>query len=278
MFNTLDHPLVSHLATTIMMSGINPGLPLEPLELHDDLSPASESPKEKEIDILSTDLPSSPGYTPVVTYPGHYGASLEEYVYWARVQREEERQMELDGEEAKPSTIIDLAMSMFRKKKEGPSYSSSSDTGSEPSSDEKKVFKPATETTEWSTPQLEGITDPKTLESLSSARTMRIAGATSIFFLITTDILGPSSAPYGMSQNGWAQGNILFFVFFIAAGSASYAIQWLFLQLDSTRYPVKTYGDFCHRLVGPWFRHCISILQFLQLIMFVLHSLCGTLS
>lgn len=185
------------------MSGNVPELPLAPLELLDDLTPSSESHKEKE-DIQSADSPSSPALTPAITYPGHYGASLEEYVYWARVQREEERQQELNGEEAKPSTIVDLVMSMIRKKREASTTNlSSSDTESEPNSD-KKVIKPETETTELSTPQLEGITDPKTLESLSTARTMRIAGATSIFFLITTDILGPSSAPYGMSQNGWA--------------------------------------------------------------------------
>lgn len=69
-----------------------------------------------------------------------------------------------------------------------------------------------------------------------------------------------------MSQNGWAQGNILFFVFGLAASLAAYAVQWLFMRLDSSRFPVKTYGDLGHRLIGPWFRHLISFLQFLQLV------------
>lgn len=72
-----------------------------------------------------------------------------------------------------------------------------------------------------------------------------------------------------MSQNGWAQGNILFVVFGLAAGFAAYGLQWLFLRLDSSRFPIKTYGDLAHRLVGPWLRHIISFIQFLQLIMFV---------
>lgn len=45
---------------------------------------------------------------------------------------------------------------------------------------------------------------------LDSQRMLRIAKAYSVFFLITTDILGPSNAPYAVAQMGWVPGVILY--------------------------------------------------------------------
>jgi amino acid permease len=40
----------------------------------------------------------------------------------------------------------------------------------------------------------------------------------------------------------------------------------LFLKLDSDIFPIRTYGDIGARLFGESFRHFISILQTLQLV------------
>lgn len=213
-----------------------------------------------------------PPYHGELAYPGNNRASLEEYIYWAKVQREEERQDELRGIGPEGFNIVGTFLGLYRKapwkRREAARAETALTESPVQSIDEKgnPTGKPETLTTDLSTPQLEGIHDPRQLEALTTARKMRIAGAVSVFFLITTDILGPSSAPYGMSQNGWAQGNILFFVFGACASSAAIALQWLFLKLDSSRFPLKTYGDIGQRLMGSWMRHLISVLQFLQLI------------
>lgn len=50
-------------------------------------------------------------------------------------------------------------------------------------------------------------------------------------------------------------------------------ILWrLFVRLDSLRYPIRTYGDLAHRLLGPGARAGVTALQSLQLIVNV--SIC----
>jgi hypothetical protein len=39
----------------------------------------------------------------------------------------------------------------------------------------------------------------------------------------------------------------------------------MFLQLDSTRYPMKNYSDIAFRIYGPVARHIVNILQSIQL-------------
>lgn len=43
-------------------------------------------------------------------------------------------------------------------------------------------------------------------EDARASRALRLAGWMSIFYLITTDILGPFSAPFAISQVGWVTG------------------------------------------------------------------------
>ena len=51
-------------------------------------------------------------------------------------------------------------------------------------------------------------------------------------------------------------------------------ILWrLFCQLDSDRYPIKTYGDIAERIFGTQFRHFCNALQTLQLVINVSFSL-----
>ncbi|KNZ72606.1 N amino acid transport system protein [Termitomyces sp. J132] len=102
---------------------------------------------------------------------------------------------------------------------------------------------------------------------------MRAASWSSIFYLITTDILGPFNAPFAISQVGWVPGIVLYCVnalsIILVGLAALYCglILWrLFIRLDSQKYPVRTYADIAERLLGNGARHVCTVLQTIQLI------------
>ena len=47
---------------------------------------------------------------------------------------------------------------------------------------------------------------PDELERETASRALRLASWASVFYLITTDILGPFNAPFAISQTGWVPG------------------------------------------------------------------------
>ncbi|EPQ55716.1 hypothetical protein GLOTRDRAFT_75865 [Gloeophyllum trabeum ATCC 11539] len=117
------------------------------------------------------------------------------------------------------------------------------------------------------TPTEKGRTvSPHQQELLNARRALRTASWLSVFYLITTDILGPFNAPFAFSQVGYAPGVILYVVM---GGVACYTglILWrLFCRLDSEQYPIRTYSDIAERIFGRWFKHFCTVLQTLQLI------------
>jgi hypothetical protein len=44
------------------------------------------------------------------------------------------------------------------------------------------------------------------LERKNASRALRLASWASVFYLITTDILGPFNVPFAISQTGWVPG------------------------------------------------------------------------
>lgn len=61
-------------------------------------------------------------------------------------------------------------------------------------------------------PNKEHVEIPMTAEEeerAAASRSMRLASWISIFYLITTDILGPFNAPFAISQVGWVPGKSL---------------------------------------------------------------------
>ncbi|CAA7271203.1 unnamed protein product [Cyclocybe aegerita] len=103
-------------------------------------------------------------------------------------------------------------------------------------------------------------------ERANASRALRLAGWGSIFYLITTDILGPFNAPYAISQVGWVPGVVLYFVMGIMALYTGLILWRLFIRLDSVRYPLKTYADIAERIFGRGARHVVNILQSIQLL------------
>jgi amino acid permease len=103
-------------------------------------------------------------------------------------------------------------------------------------------------------------------ERENASRALRLASWASVFYLITTDILGPFNAPYAISLVGWVPGVVLYFVMGILAGYTGLILWRLFIRLDSPRYPVRTYADLGERIFGRTARHVCNVLQSIQLI------------
>lgn len=103
-------------------------------------------------------------------------------------------------------------------------------------------------------------------EWTNASRAVRTATASAVFFLITTDILGPFGLPYAFATTGWGPGVALYTVFGFMAGVSGWLLWACFMGLDSYQYPVKSYGDLAFRLYGQSARYVFNILQSIQLI------------
>ncbi|PYH81842.1 hypothetical protein BO82DRAFT_310027 [Aspergillus uvarum CBS 121591] len=95
-------------------------------------------------------------------------------------------------------------------------------------------------------------------------RAARTATWGSIFYLITTDILGPTNVPWAISVSGFLVGRALYTVFGIMAYYSGMQLWKIFNGLDSTRYPMRNYGDVAFRIFGPIARIVVNILQSFQ--------------
>ncbi|KAI9566624.1 transmembrane amino acid transporter protein-domain-containing protein [Boletus coccyginus] len=108
----------------------------------------------------------------------------------------------------------------------------------------------------------------------AASSSLRTATWGAIFYLITTDILGPYSTPFAFAQVGYGPGVACFIAFGVMAAYSGLLLWHMFLKLDSDRFPLRSFGDLAYRIYGSWFRilHYIeilavcNILQGLQLI------------
>ncbi|KAI0687986.1 transmembrane amino acid transporter protein-domain-containing protein [Cytidiella melzeri] len=101
---------------------------------------------------------------------------------------------------------------------------------------------------------------------INARRALRTASWWAVFYLITTDILGPFNAPYAFSQVGYVPGVILYIVMGFVACYTGLLLWKLFCALDSEHYPIRTYADLGERIFGSWFKNLCAVLQSLQLI------------
>lgn len=104
-------------------------------------------------------------------------------------------------------------------------------------------------------------------EWINANRALRTATSSAVFYLITTDILGPFGLPYAFASMGWGPGCALFTVFALMAGYSGYLLWQIFLGMDSYEHPIKSYGDMGYRLYGQWLRWLFNALQAVQLIL-----------
>lgn len=108
-----------------------------------------------------------------------------------------------------------------------------------------------------------------------AARALRNASWGAIFYLITTDILGWSQTPYVFANTGYGLGVGIFLLMGLAAFASGIMIWRTFLGLDSSRYPIMSFGDPFLRLYGPRMRHFINFMQSLQMFLSVAVVLLG---
>ncbi|XWX01182.1 hypothetical protein V2A60_009208 [Cordyceps javanica] len=99
-------------------------------------------------------------------------------------------------------------------------------------------------------------------------RGLRTTSWGAIFFLITTDILGPMTTPWAFAQTGYGPGVALYTVFGALAASG-YIVWKTYIGLDSDRYPLVTFGDLFYRLFGALPRHCMNFMLSFQMMLFV---------
>ena len=93
------------------------------------------------------------------------------------------------------------------------------------------------------------------------------AGLTTLHPTIgTTDILGPFNAPYAIRQNGCVPGTLLYVFMGGVAFYCGGLIWWLYVKLDSDRFPVKSYSDITERTAGRWMRYLVTWLVFIHMI------------
>jgi len=104
----------------------------------------------------------------------------------------------------------------------------------------------------------------------------RTASWLSTFFLITTDVLGPSVAPWAMSILGFVPGSLIFFFLGVVATYTGLILLNLFVKLDTPEQPIRTFSDIAERIAAHWgpvvaaiVRHTVAVLQAIQLLMSV---------
>ncbi|CAD6454262.1 2f31d49e-6dae-40b9-937e-d27e55f8963a [Sclerotinia trifoliorum] len=186
---------------------------------------------------------------------------FEEYLYFAKIQREQE--MNGLGPEERER--------MYREYLAGTDNVARKEIG-----DEKKALPEMGD--EKIDPQAINESKPSSIskgqndayvgagEWESASRAARNATWGAVVYLITTDILGPSNAPYSVSQFGYVGGVMMYFFMGIMAFFAGWQIWRMFLKLDSDRWPMRTFGDLGFRIFGTYARHAINLLQSIQLL------------
>ncbi|KAI6911662.1 hypothetical protein KC318_g3728 [Hortaea werneckii] len=193
--------------------------------------------------------------------------SFEEYIYWAEIEREMEVEENKKFKAVRgPRTLTNIIKSRFSTGKQPPSESSDEKERRE------RAIQPLDETKRPEDKQMQrsepsASSDPVRVtdeEWRTAARALRTASWSTIFYLITTDILGWSSCPFVFATVGYGAGVALYVVFGLFAGFSGYCIWRVFLGLDSSRYPMLSFGDTYFRIYGPIARHFINVTQSIQ--------------
>jgi Transmembrane amino acid transporter protein len=207
------------------------------------------------------------------------GVSFDEYVYWAKVEREMEEEEARRFQAVAPKGFIGSIKGYFTDNpyEDAKVHESrpieGNDESNNPWSEKKSAI--ANSDDGAVSPIAPNSTHDLDAEWRTAARAMRNAGWGSIFYLITTDILGWSSCPYVFSNTGYGLGVGIFILMGLAAFVSGIMIWRTFLGLDSSRYPVLSFGDPFHRLYGPNMRHFINFMQSLQMFLSVAVVLLG---
>ena len=131
---------------------------------------------------------SKPSTDVAVPLSSHSDVVFEDYLFYAVLQREEENSGQKDLS-LNPETDAQVDAQVA-------SGSKTDRVTEEPRHlEEPRYLPPMT---------------PYQQERAEATRALRIASWTSVFFLLTADIVGPFTAPFAISQVGWVPGTVLF--------------------------------------------------------------------
>ncbi|MCJ1251113.1 hypothetical protein MMC30_008344 [Trapelia coarctata] len=174
--------------------------------------------------------------------------TFEEYLYWAKISRADARYEHQDH-----------SFKIWQSKSKRQASLANGTLGNELTPVEGKT---SGEKMVGGAPRY-NITDE---EYVQASRAVRTATWGAVFYLITTDILGPFSTPWAFAAMGYGPGVILYTVFGALAGYGGFLLWKMYLGMDSDRYPLKTYSDIAFRVFGSGARYAVNILQSVQLL------------
>ncbi|KAI8962803.1 transmembrane amino acid transporter protein-domain-containing protein [Daldinia sp. FL1419] len=193
--------------------------------------------------------------------------SFEEYMYYAAITRAQEKEANARYIAARgPQTFKSVIKGRFSKgRMEQDAYAEV--VGSISGDPGEKTYRDGTlEIAGSNNIKNHGVTEA---QRQTTSRALRTASWGTVFYLITTDILGPTGAPWAFAQLGYGPGVALYTVF----GAMSYYSGWIlwkvFCGLDSDKYPILGYGSFFFRIFGSSSRHFVNFAQALQLLLTV---------
>ena len=193
--------------------------------------------------------PSSPSIQSTYTRPRERklhdpDVTLEEYHFYARKTRDEEKSLEV------PKTQWKKLISRKPERRADPDREDDTKFDTKVNlADPNQTFQISDE--EWT----------------NASRAFRTASAGAAFYLITTDILGPFAVPFAIGTLGFGPGVALFTVFGFMAGYSGYLIWHVFLGVDSHEFPARNYGDLAFRTWGKTARHLLNFLQAIALLL-----------
>lgn len=162
--------------------------------------------------------------------------TYEEYVYWAKIEREMEVEENKVFQAEHGSPLKESIKGVFSKDaRQKAKADKAARLQTLQHLDEKQPAGVVTNVAEQhsSAGQLK-VSDA---EWRNAARALRTASWGQMFFLITTDILGWSGAPFVFASVGYGTGVALYLIFGIFAAWGGWVIWTTFLNLDSSRYP-----------------------------------------
>jgi len=207
--------------------------------------------------------------------------TFEEYVHWAKIERAiewEENKQYLA--ERGPRSFATVLGGRFSK---GHNYEKKKQLERQ----QLQIDNNASEQTPGQQENLSGEKNPVNQDGAivvtqeewrTAARAMRTASWGTIFYLVTTDILGWSGAPFVFASVGYGPGVALYVIFGAAAAFAAFAMWKTFMGLDSSRFPMLSFGDPYLRVYGKWSRHGINVAQSIQQLLTVAVVILGNSS
>ncbi|KAF2171330.1 hypothetical protein M409DRAFT_18445 [Zasmidium cellare ATCC 36951] len=200
--------------------------------------------------------------------------TLEEYMHWADVEREmeEEEFRHYKGIDTVGGGLVASLKNFFGRERSNDTQTIYGNAPTVPHSEKRLPLEKDTNSSDIESPVRPAAPSAShefDAEWRTAVRALRTASWGGVFYLITTDILGWSQTPYVLANTGYGLGVGMFVLMGLAAAASGWMIWKTFLALDSSRFPVLSFGDPFFRLFGPRARHAINFAQGLQMFLSV---------